>query len=253
MDRPMFGRAGSIALGLLLLNVVVLVAGLTLEHWRAQPRALIGYNVDKVRLLNKVGATPDGGGVAKPEGAQADAASNLSTAQPDDAAVSPAGGSGGVDGQVALPTGPVCLKASLAGPAAYAALRRAMGQAGLGGQSLRTEERLGWWVYWPPLDDPVQQVQALAAIDRAGVKDVAPIRQGPMARAISLGMFASEADARAQHGVLSRRGLEALRYGPRPGIRAVYLDIPAADRDKLPALRAAAPAGVTLEAVACPG
>ena len=58
MDRPMFGRASSIALGLLLLNVVVLAAGLALEHWRAQPRALVGYNADKVRLLNKAGAVP---------------------------------------------------------------------------------------------------------------------------------------------------------------------------------------------------
>jgi len=85
------------------------------------------------------------------------------------------------------------------------------------------------------------------------VRDVAPIRQGPMARAISLGMFASEADARAQHGVLTRKGLTAVRYGPRPGIRAVYLDIHAADRGKLAAVRAALPAGVTLEEVACPG
>jgi len=82
---------------------------------------------------------------------------------------------------------------------------------------------------------------------------VAPIRQGPMARAISLGMFSSEADARARHGELTRKGLTALRYGPRPRIRAVYLDIPAADRDKLADLRAALPAGVTLEQAACPG
>lgn len=247
----MFGRAGSIALGLLLLNVVVLAAGLALEHWRAQPRALVGYNADKVRLLNKAGAVPAGGVAARAEGTQTAVGAAPSTAGAGDAASE--GGAAGAAGRTAPPTGPVCLKASLAAPAAYAALRRAMGQAGLGGRMLRTEERLGWWVYWPPLDDPVQQVQALAAIDRAGVKDVAPIRQGPMARAISLGMFASEADARAQHGVLTRRGLDALRYGPRPGIRAVYLDIPAADGDKLPALRAAAPEGVTLEEVACPG
>jgi DNA-binding MarR family transcriptional regulator len=142
---------------------------------------------------------------------------------------------------------------SLAGADAYTALRRAMAQAGLAGQSLRTEERLGWWVYWPPLDDPVRQVQALAAIDRAGVKDVAPIRQGPMARAISLGMFASEADASRHRENLQRKGLSELRHGPRPGIRAVYLDLTAAERDKLTALRRSLPEGVSLEEVACPG
>ncbi|MGQ9684910.1 MAG: hypothetical protein ACUVT2_01210, partial [Thiobacillaceae bacterium] len=158
----------------------------------------------------------------------------------------------GLSERAAQSAGPACFKVSLTGAAAYAALRQAMGQAGLDGRPLRTEERLGWWVYWPPLDDPVKQVQALAAIDRAGVKDVAPIRQGPMARAISLGMFASEADARAQHAALARRGLTALRYGPRPGIRAVYLDLPGEDLDKVTALRAALPEGVGLEATDCP-
>ena len=249
----MFGRAGSIALGLMLLNVVVLATGLTLEHWRAQPRALTGYNADKVRLLNKSGTAPASGIEMRAEATQPAAASSQTGGRQEDDPAASAVGPGSVAGRMAAPSGPVCLKANLAAPAAYAALRRAMGQAGLGGLPLRTEERLGWWVYWPPLDDPVQQVQALAAIDRAGVKDVAPIRQGPMARAISLGMFASEADARAQHGVLTRRGLESLRYGPRPGIRAVYLDIPAAERDRVTALRAAAPEGVALVELACPG
>lgn len=246
----MSGRAGSIALGLLLLNVVVLAAGLTLEHWRAQPRALIGYNADKVRVVKRAGLTPAGGVEAPAVSARTAAATGQATGQPEDSTTPAAGG---VAQRMTPPSGPLCLRAGLAGPTAYTALRRAMGQAGLGGLPLRTEERLGWWVYWPPLTDPVEQVQALAAIDRAGVRDVAPIRQGPMARAISLGMFASEADARAQHGVLSRKGLQALRYGPRPGIRAVYLDIPAADRDKVAALRAAPLEGVTLDEGACPG
>lgn len=245
----MSGRSGSIALGLLLLNVVVLAAGLTLEHWRAQPRALIGYNADKVRVVNRAGLTPAGGVEASAEGAQTVAPTGQATGRPEN---EPTPSAGGVAGLTAPTGGPVCFRVSLAGPAAYAALRQAMDRAGLGGQPLRTEERLGWWVYWPPLTDPVEQVRALAAIERAGVKDVAPIRQGPMARAISLGMFASEQDARAQHGVLSRKGLQALRYGPRPGIRAVHLDLPAADRDKLTALRAALPTGVGLEEVVCP-
>jgi len=252
VDSPVFGRAGSIALGLLLLNVVVLAAGLTLEHWRSQPRALIGYNADKVRLLNKGSSAPSDVVEPKAEGARTADAASHSAGGPDD---DPAKAEAGVthSGEAAPPTGPACFRASLTGSAAYANLRRAMDQAGLGRQMLRTEERLGWWVYWPPLDDPVALAQALAAIGRAGVTDVAPIRQGPMARAISLGMFSSEADARARHGELTRKGLTALRYGPRPRIRAVYLDIPAADRDKLTDLRAALPAGLTLEEAACPG
>lgn len=251
MDRPQFGRARAIALGLLLLNVIVLAAGLTLEHWRSQPRALVGYNADKVRLLPQAGAAPSGTVGAGMTGAQTAAGAAYPATSDGGVSTTPEGGGG--PAAAAVPsTGPVCVRASLAAADSYAALRRAMVQAGLGGQPLRTEERLGWWVYWPPLDDPVEQVQALAAIDRAGVKDVAPIRQGPMARAISLGMFASEADARAQHGRLTGKGLTALRYGPRPGIRAVYLDIPAAGRDSLSTLRAAVPQGVTLEEVTCP-
>ncbi len=247
----MFGRAGALTLGLLLLNVVVLVAGLTLEYQLEQPRALSGYNADKVRLLDRDGADAAGDSAAEPAMAQAaDGSSSPVGSARQDAA--PTGKAGGLAGAVAQPGGPVCLRVGLEGTAAYDALRRAMAQAGLGGQGLRTDGRLGWWVYWPPLDDPVEQVQALAAIDRAGVRDVAPIRQGPMARAISLGMFASEAAARAQHGLLTRKGLTALRYGPRPGIRAVYLDLPAAERDKLTPLRAALPEGVSLEEVACP-
>lgn len=245
----MFGRAGSIALGLLLLNVVVLAAGLVMEHWRDQPRALIGYNADKVRLLHEVGAVP--AGAVEANAALAATGPHDAEARPErDAAAS--GGGSGLSGQAGQPADPACFKVSLTGATAYAALRRAMGQVGLDGRPLRTEERLGWWVYWPPLDDPVEQVQALAAIERAGVKDVAPIRQGPMARAISLGMFASEADARTQHAALARRGLTALLYGPRPGIRAVYLDLPGADRDKVAALQAALPDGVGLEATECP-
>jgi hypothetical protein len=244
VGRPRFGRAGSIALGLLLLNVVVLASGLALEHWRDQPRAPIGYNADKVRLLNEAG--PVGGDHGRAAPAASSTGSGVTTDGPVPAQV-------GDPAAQAAPAGPACFRVGLAGAESYAALRQAMAQAGLEGRDLRTEERLGWWVYWPPLDDPVQQVQALAAIDRAGVRDVAPIRKGPMARAISLGMFASEADARARHDALVRKGLTALRHGPRPGIRAVYLDLPAAEGGKLAPLRAALPAGVTLAEVACPG
>lgn len=256
MDRPIFGRAGSIALGLLLLNVVVLAAGLTMPHWRDQPRALVGYNADKIRVLNEAKAASTEKvatlavlAAANPSDAaarlQSDVAPSRDAADLSEQTAEPAE-------QTAEPAKPACFRISLTAATAYAALRQAMEQAGLGGQTLRTEERLGWWVYWPPLNDLASRVQALAAIDRAGVKDAVVIRQGPMVWAISLGMFTSEAGARAQHAALVRRGLTALRYGPRPSIRAVYLDLTSADQDKIAALQAALPDGVGLEAVDCP-
>lgn len=221
--------ARTLTLLLLLLNALTLAAGLALEHWRAQPRAIIGYNADKVRLLarpqpavKESPVAPDAAALPKPE-AQTVAAQ------------------------------PVCLQVTLGGITAYDALRAAMREAGLGALDLRAEARLGWWVYWPPQDDPVKQVQALAAINAAGVRDFAPIRQGPMARAISLGMFKSEADARAQHAALTRKGLTELRYGPRPGIRVIYLDIPAELSGRLDALRTAVPSEVALETRPCAG
>lgn len=220
--------ARTLTLLLLLLNALVLATGLALEHWRAQPRKLLGYNADKVRLLSRPTPTGD----QRPEAVAAGEARPAAEASP---------------------ARPVCLRLTLGGADAYDGLRAAMRAAGLEALDLRAEARLGWWVYWPPLDDPVQQVQALAAIKAAGVKDFAPIRQGPMARAISLGMFKSEADARAQHAALMRKGLTELRYGPRPGIRVIYLDIPADLSGRVQALRAAVTAELGLEPRPCGG
>lgn len=221
--------ARTLTLLLLLLNALTLAAGLALEHWRAQPRAIIGYNADKVRLLARPQPAVMGSPVAPGAAAAARPVAEAMAAQP------------------------VCLQVTLGGISAYDALRAAMREAGLGALDLRAEARLGWWVYWPPLDDPVKQVQALAAINAAGVRDFAPIRQGPMARAISLGMFKSEADAQAQHAALTRKGLTELRYGPRPGIRVIYLDIPAELSGRLDALRAVVPSEVALETRPCAG
>lgn len=218
--------ARRLTLFLLLLNALTLAVGLAFEHWRAKPRALIGYNADKVRLL------------VRPE----PIAPPTPVTNTTDTAVQPP------EVETAQP---VCLQVILGGVSAYEALRAAMRAAGLDALDLRAEARLGWWVYWPPLDDPVKQVEALAAINAAGIKDFLPIRQGPMARAISLGMFKSEADARTHHAALARKGLTQLRHGPRPGVRVIHLDIPAELSGRLEALRAALPPEVELRTQSC--
>lgn len=219
----------TLTLLLLLLNALTLAAGLALEHWRAQPRAIIGYNADKVRLLARPQLAVMRSTVAASAVAEAKPVAQTGAAQP------------------------VCLQVTLGGMSDYDALRAAMREVGLESLELRAEARLGWWVYWPPLTDPVKQVQALSAINTAGVKDFAPIRQGPMASAISLGMFKSEADARAHHAALVRKGLTELRYGPRPGIRVIYLDLPAELVGRLEGLRAAVSSSVALQTRPCAG
>lgn len=223
MDREGIGIAGRIALSLLAANALMLAAGLSLQHWQERPRLPTGYNADKVRLVSEPEPR------RKPPPAPA----------PETAGGQP------------QPTAAACLRVRLAGPPEYAALRQAMQDAGLGGEDLRMEERLGWWVYWPPVDDPVQQVEVLAALAKAGVKDMAPVRQGPMAGAISLGMFASEADARLHHQSLQRKGLDRIRYGPRPGERSVFLDVSGRDTAQIDRLRAALAGRLTLEEGAC--
>jgi hypothetical protein len=219
------GRGGRVVLWLLLANVLLLAAGLALQRWQDQPKLLAGYNADKVRLLEP--AAP--GTAERPAAKAADAA--VSTERPG--------------------AGPLCLAAALTGAADYQALRQALRDAGLDRVELRMDERLGWWVYWPPITDPVEQVQVLAAIGKAGVRDVAPIRRGPMARAISFGMFASEADARAHRELLRGKGLDKLEYGPRPGVGEVMLIVPAADATRVERLRRLLNDGEGLRERAC--
>ncbi|MCU0841345.1 MAG: hypothetical protein MUC79_06450 [Thiobacillaceae bacterium] len=220
------GRGGRVVLWLLLANVLLLAAGLALQRWQGQPRLLAGYNADKVRLLGQ----PGPGTAERPAAKTADAATPTE---------SPG-------------AGPLCLVAALGGAADYTTLRQALRDAGLDSVELRVDERLGWWVYWPPISDPVEQVQVLAAIGKAGVRDVAPIRRGPMARAISFGMFASEADARAHREFLRGKGLDKLEYGPRPGVGELILFAAGADPVRIERLRALLKDRPGLEERACP-
>ncbi len=250
MDRPLFRGAAAVALALLLLNLLVLALGLSWEESRHQARTLVGYNADKVRIVRPSHAID----APRPEANRTEpGAVNAMPAPEMDTQKDTLWHKEASNATAQSSPDRICVTLNLDGIDAYTVLRRAMSQVGLEQFDLRAEARLGWWVYWPPIRDPIQQVKVLVKIEQAGVKDIVPIRKGPMAQAISLGMFTNEADARRHQLNLLQRGLNAVQIGPRPGVRMLYLDIPAVYRPRLKALNAVLPTTISLKEVACAG
>jgi len=187
-------------IGLLaLLNVVVLVAGLSMEQVRGKPGVLVDFNADKVRLLGPV------------ERAEAAPAKAVEEVTPD------------ADGEApqALATASPTLRC-LAWPALDEGLlgeieARLQG-AGIAAAryDIHLDKRLGWWVYLPPLADAEAIQAAIEAVRQKGVNDFAPVRGGEMKNAVSLGAFPTQAKAQAQLERLRKLGVQGLRMGPRP-------------------------------------
>jgi hypothetical protein len=81
----------------------------------------------------------------------------------------------------------------------------------------RTEETAGWWVFIPPQRDQRQGAQRKARELRAlGVKDYFIVQdEGPNRWAISLGVFRTEAGARARLEALTQKKVRSAEVGPR--------------------------------------
>ena len=216
MDRTGIGRAGRIALILLITNGLLLAGGLAMERWRGEPRLLLGYNADKVRLLGQ------------PQKRRAE------------------------NGQAGVEAGRLCYTVHLTDSAIYPALRQALEEVGAAHYALSVGEALGWWVYWLPIDDAAERLRRLEAARAAGVKDAIHIRRGPLANSISLGMFGSDAEARVHSEALAGKGLEKVQYGPRLGIETAVLEVPAGDRGRLEKLRERQEGRLQLEERQCP-
>lgn len=216
---------------LLLLNGVMLAAGLSMEHFRGQPDALVSFNADKVRLLGRA---------ERPVAAKDDAAV---------AAVVPVAPAGPVT--PAEPTTPSAPPAAaptttatrcLAWPGLDAGLlndiETRLRGAGIdaSGYDIQLHKRLAWWVYLPPFADSDATQAAIQDAREKGVKDIAPVRGGEMANAVSLGAFPTLAKARAQLETLRALGVQGMRVGPRPDSGAARLLI----ADGVPEARLAA-------------
>ncbi|HNU65233.1 MAG TPA: hypothetical protein PKJ96_11995 [Thiobacillaceae bacterium] len=181
------------------MNVAVLLAGWAGSRWLGSANPLQTFNADKIRLLRDV--RPMQAGEAE-------------TGGPSAAQTPPAGGNCRIwkDGLDA---------AGVAQVEAY--LRR----DGVGARDydLVLSTRQGWWVFIPPMAS-MAAVQAVMDDARArGIQDMSPIRGGPLANALALGTFSSLDGARRHAAEMEQKGLQGVRYAPRPGVGAVRLEI----------------------------
>ena len=221
------GRAGRIALFLLIANGLLLGTFLGLQYWGGRDRSLPEFNADKIRLLeHPPGKTRPG--AATPASAEASDAARAESA--------------------------LCFRVAGMDPARYQAFREVLAKLDVGGgrYSLLTDNKFPWWTYWPPEYEAEQRDTVVRKIALAGVRDVLPITKGPMAQSFSLGMFPVEAQARAQRDSLRQKGLEKVEYGIRPGIGAFRIRLDPESPARAQALKAIMPAWAeTMEPQAC--
>lgn len=191
---------------LLLLNGVILVAGLSMEHVRAQPAKLVDFNADKVRLLERVERPAV---VAVDTGETAPAAP-ASAPEPTMRAATLASRCWSWPGLDAGLLSEIETRLRVAGIADTH-------------HEFQLEKRLGWWVYLPPFKDAEAAQAAIEAAREKGVKDIVAVRGGEMAHAVSLGAFPTLAKARTQLQALRALGVQGAVAGPRPNSGAARL------------------------------
>lgn len=78
------------------------------------------------------------------------------------------------------------------------------------------EDASSWWVYLPPARDKRASDARTAELRRLGIEDFYLVQDtGPNQRAVSLGVFKSQAKADEALAALARRGVKGARAGPR--------------------------------------
>ena len=207
MDRPGSGMRRLIGL-FLLLNLGLLAVGLGFTFWPVKREPALEFNADKVRLVT----VPEAVKAAAPEPASPVPPAAEPPAQP----AEPTQGAGAASANPSPPTS--CLSWPGLDADKLQAVIGHLGQIGLaaGGYELRLDQRLGWWVYLPPFKDARAQSAAMEDARQKGVADLAPVRGGKLANAVSLGAFPSLEKARAHAEALAAKGLKGLKFGPRP-------------------------------------
>lgn len=185
---------------LLVLNMVILVAGLSMEHVRSQPATLVDFNADKVRLLGRVERGAGNSAVAR----DADVERHDATPLPAEATVPPPHSR--------------CVTWPGLDDSLLAEIEALLRGAGISDAhvEIRLEKRLGWWVYLPPFANAEAARSAVEAARAKGVADIAVVRGGALANAVSLGAFPSLVKARAQLARVRSLGVMGAQAGPRP-------------------------------------
>ena len=176
---------GRLILLLVVVNAVVLLAGLSLELLHGQSPAPLGFNAVKLRLLGRV--EPASVSVATSRPRVTDLARCLYWPDLDDDLL------GEIESR---------LHAASLSTSEY---------------DILLQPPLGWWVYLPPFVDVAAMQSAIVAATLKGVKVITPVRSGKFARAVSLGVFPTQASARAEMERLSRLGVQGVRMGPQGG------------------------------------
>ncbi|OYY93391.1 MAG: hypothetical protein B7Y41_11510 [Hydrogenophilales bacterium 28-61-23] len=210
-------------LGLLLaINVGVFAAGMALQYWPQPVRAPVVFNADKIRLLGIAGIP-----------APRIAAASLESKNPEpelepDATTEPgvppvesdsveAGAKPAPDKPVAE-SRPQCFSWSRLDADTLNAIQTHLKRSGIGvdAYDVELEKKLGWWVFMPPVETQADLRANVDEVRSLGVTDFAPVRSGSMQNALSLGAFAKLAQARKRAAELSKLGLSAVKFGPRP-------------------------------------
>ena len=236
MGREGSGRAGRVTLFLAVLNLLVFAVGIGLQYADAnRMRRFSEFNAEKIRTWSQPDTYRPVANTMPPTTATAEPPVVVATATPP--AVEPV--------PEAVPSS-VCLLVENMSQANFEDLQALMRSNGLDADkcSYSFDKKLGWWVFWPPEYEAAKRDKVLESIHTAGVKDVLPISQGPMAQAYSVGAFASEEQARLYRNSLRKKGLDKIEYGPRPSIGSVRLDCQLENPALLTRFKAALPVWV---------
>lgn len=203
MDRPGNGRASALKLlGLMLaLNVGVLLAGLAMQYWSPAAPAPLVFNAEKIHLL----ASPT------PFEREIVGVDQLAAPANPLIAVVPPSGAGDASNLR-------CLSWEALDSDALTEAEAYLQKIGIATDDYRIEldKTLGWWVFLRPFKDKAELDAMIEAVRRLGVNDLAPVRGGSMRNALSLGAFATLAQARAHAASLGKKGVKEVKYGPRP-------------------------------------
>lgn len=202
MGRPRLGLRGLTGL-LVALNAGALLVGVLVSVWPERQGAVLEFNGDKVKLLSL--QIPESGSSPQPHVEP----SAQEPARPDSQA----------------DTG--CLAWQALDGDNLGKVEAALKNLGLGREAyqLTLEKPLGWWVYLPVFRSTEALRQAMDELRLKGVGDMAPVRSGSMANALSLGAFPSLDKARLQAERLTAKGVAGVRYGPRPGSGPIRLTL----------------------------
>lgn len=138
--------------------------------------------------------------------------------------------SGAVDDGMAL-----CVQLARFTPSDYLGLRAWLAEKGIATQAQITLERApGWWTFIPP--GPVSPPVLLLRAMHAGISEPVWIQKGPVAGAVALGIFNTEAQACAARDELLAKGLAEVNCGPRPLPTAAQLVLGGLDESAAPAV-----------------